>query len=71
MAQTAKPPAPSPRGLADVVAASTAIRDIDGRAGLLSYRGCEIHDLAGEISFEECVHLLQRGSLPDVALRDR
>jgi citrate synthase len=26
------------KGLADVIAASTALSDIDGRAGLLSYR---------------------------------
>ena len=39
--------APS-RGLADVVAASTALSDIDGRAGLLFYRGYDIHDLAGQ-----------------------
>jgi citrate synthase len=52
------------RGLADVVAASTAISDIDGRAGRLFYRGYDIHDLAGRVSFEECVHLLQRGDLP-------
>lgn len=56
--------AESSRGLADVVAASTAVSDIDGRAGRLFYRGYDIHDLAGRISFEECVHLLQRGSLP-------
>ena len=55
--------APS-RGLADVVAASTAISDIDGKAGKLFYRGYDIHDLAGKISFEECVHLLTRGTLP-------
>ena len=54
----------SSRGLADVVAASTAISDIDGRAGRLFYRGYDIHDLAGRISFEECIHLLQRGTLP-------
>ncbi|MGH8823671.1 MAG: citrate/2-methylcitrate synthase [Jiangellaceae bacterium] len=54
----------SPRGLADVVAASTSISDIDGQVGRLSYRGYDIHDIAGRISFEECVHLLQRGSLP-------
>src|SRR5918994_7266427 len=54
----------SPRGLADVVAATTAISDIDGREGRLFYRGYDIHDIAGRISFEECVHLLQRGSLP-------
>ena len=52
------------KGLADVVAASTALSDIDGRAGRLFYRGYDIHDLAGRISFEECVHLLQRGTLP-------
>jgi len=52
------------KGLADVVAASTALSDIDGRAGRLFYRGYDIHDLAGRISFEECVHLLLRGSLP-------
>jgi citrate synthase len=55
------------KGLADVIAASTAISDIDGRVGLLSYRGYDIHDLAGSISFEECVHLLQRQELPDQA----
>lgn len=52
------------RGLSDVVAAATALSDIDGNAGRLSYRGYDIHDLAGRISFEECVHLLQRGTLP-------
>jgi 2-methylcitrate synthase len=52
------------KGLADVVAASTAISDIDGQAGRLFYRGYDIHDLVGKISFEECVHLLQRGTLP-------
>ena len=55
----------SHRGLADVVAASTAISDIDGRAGLLFYRGYDIHDLSGAVSFEECAHLLHRGDLPD------
>jgi citrate synthase len=56
--------AESSRGLADVVAASTAISDIDGKAGRLFYRGYDVHDLAGRVSFEECVHLLLRGSLP-------
>ncbi len=58
------------RGLADVVAASTALSDIDGKAGRLSYRGYDIHDLAGKITFEECVHLLQRGALPTRAQLD-
>ncbi|HSV66674.1 MAG TPA: citrate/2-methylcitrate synthase [Mycobacteriales bacterium] len=52
------------KGLADIVAASTAISDIDGRAGVLSYRGYDIHELAGRTTFEEVAHLLQRGSLP-------
>jgi citrate synthase len=56
--------APS-RGLADVVAASTALSDIDGRAGLLFYRGYDINDLAGHAGFEEVAFLLQRGSAPD------
>jgi citrate synthase len=53
------------RGLADVVAASTALSDIDGRAGRLSYRGYDINDLAGQASFEEIAFLLQRGHAPD------
>jgi 2-methylcitrate synthase len=53
------------RGLADVVAASTALSDIDGRAGLLFYRGYDINDLAGQASFEEIAYLLQRGTAPD------
>jgi citrate synthase len=52
------------RGLADVVAASTALSDIDGRAGRLSYRGYDINELAGSSSFEEVAYLLQRGSAP-------
>ncbi|HEX6447546.1 MAG TPA: citrate/2-methylcitrate synthase [Streptosporangiales bacterium] len=55
----------STKGLADVVAASTAISDIDGRAGKLVYRGYDIHDIAERISFEECVYLLQNGDLPN------
>src|SRR3984885_8311735 len=52
------------RGLADVVAASTALSDIDGRAGRLSYRGYDIHQLAGSATFEEIAYLLQRGAPP-------
>jgi len=52
------------RGLADVVAAATALSDIDGRAGRLSYRGYDINELAGSATFEEVSYLLQRGSPP-------
>ncbi len=55
------------RGLADVIAASTAVSDIDGRAGLLFYRGYDIHQLAGSATFEEIAYLLQRGHPPSPA----
>ncbi len=54
----------SSKGLADIVAASTALSDIDGKAGRLWYRGYDIHDLGGNASFEEVAYLLQRGHLP-------
>jgi 2-methylcitrate synthase len=53
------------KGLADVVAAATALSDIDGRAGRLSYRGYVISELAGDATFEEVAYLLQRGAPPD------
>src|SRR5260370_12143980 len=52
------------RGLADVVAASTALSDIDGRAGRLFYRGFDINGLAGHGGCEEIAFLLQRGHAP-------
>jgi citrate synthase len=52
------------RGLADVVAASTALSDIDGQAGLLFYRGFDINQIAGAATFEEIAYLLQRGAPP-------
>ena len=61
----------STKGLADVVAASTALSDIDGQAGKLVYRGYDIHDIAERISFEECVHLLHNGDLPNREQLDR
>ena len=58
------------KGLADVVAASTALSDIDGQAGQLFYRGYDIHQLAGAATFEEIAYLLQRGAPPSVAELD-
>ena len=55
------------KGLADIIAASTALSDIDGRAGLLFYRGYDIHQLAGAATFEEIAYLLQRGHPPSRA----
>src|SRR6266704_2498550 len=50
------------KGLADVVAACTALSDIDGLAGRLFYRGYDIDELAGTATFEETAYLLQRAS---------
>jgi citrate synthase len=58
------------KGLADVVAASTALSDIDGQAGRLFYRGYDIHQLAGVATFEEIAYLLQRGTAPTPAALD-
>jgi citrate synthase len=52
------------KGLADVVAAETAISDIDGKLGRLWYVGYDIHDLARWSTFEETVFLLHRRRLP-------
>jgi len=52
------------KGLADVVAAQTAISDIDGELGKLWYVGYDIHDLAELSTFEEVVYLLHNQRLP-------
>ncbi len=52
------------KGLADVVAAETAISDIDGKLGKLWYCGYSIEDLAEYSTFEEVVFLLQNQRLP-------
>ncbi len=52
------------KGLAGVVAAQTALSSVDGVNGVLTYRGINIHDLAGKAQYEEIVHLLLHGSLP-------
>jgi citrate synthase len=58
------------RGLADVVAAATALSDIDGQAGRLFYRGYDINELAESATFEEIAYLLQRGAPPSRAELD-
>jgi citrate synthase len=52
-------------GLQGVVAARTGLSRIDGERGVLAYRGYSIHDLAGHASFEEVLHLLWYGELPN------
>jgi citrate synthase len=59
------------KGLEGIVAANSGICWIDGDAGVLSYRGIDIHELAEKSTFEECTYLLWNGNLPDQsALRE-
>jgi citrate synthase len=51
-------------GLEGVVAGESEICYIDGYAGVLSYRGYNIHTLAEHATFEEVIWLLWKGSLP-------
>ena len=51
-------------GLEGVVAGESEICFIDGYAGILSYRGYNIHTLADNASFEEVIYLLWHGRLP-------
>ncbi len=55
---------PTSRGLEDIVAGSSAICYIDGKNGVLAYRGIDIHDLADNATFEEVTYLLWHGKLP-------
>lgn len=59
--------APATKGLEGVVAASSGICWIDGDAGVLSYRGIDIHELAQHSTFEETTYLLWFGKLPSAA----
>ncbi len=54
----------APKGLEGIVATSSSICFIDGNAGVLSYRGIDIHELAERSTFEECAYLLWFGKLP-------
>ncbi len=60
------------KGLEGIVAANSGICWIDGDAGILSYRGIDIHELAEKSTFEECTYLLWNGNLPNAktALRE-
>ncbi len=65
------PTAVAGKGLEGVVAANSGICWIDGEAGVLSYRGIDIHELAEHSTFEETTYLLWNGMLPnELALRE-
>ncbi|QHS51895.1 citrate synthase [Edaphobacter sp. 12200R-103] len=57
----------APKGLEGIVATNSSICWIDGDAGVLSYRGIDIHELAQRSTFEETAYLLWFGKLPTAA----
>jgi citrate synthase len=57
----------APKGLEGIIATSSSICFIDGDAGVLSYRGIDIHELAQRSTFEECAYLLWFGKLPSTS----
>ena len=56
--------APAKAGLEDVVAGTSSICYLDGKRGILAYRGYDIHDLV-KGSFEETAYLLIYEKLPN------
>jgi citrate synthase len=53
------------RGLEGVVVGTTQLSNVEGAIGRLTYRGYDIDDLAPNATFEEVVHLLLYGHLPN------
>jgi citrate synthase len=66
---------PSSKGLEGIVATTSGVCYIDGDAGVLAYRGIDIHELADHSNFEETCYLLWFGKLPNAGelkeLRER
>ncbi len=58
-------------GLEGIVAADTALSDVDGERGRLTIAGYAVDDLAPQATFEEVAYLLLRGRLPSPPERDR
>ena len=54
-------------GLEDVIAARSGICQVDGERGKLYYRGYEIADVAGALSFEDVTAMLWHGEVPPAA----
>ena len=64
MSTTPSPAKIVAKGLEGIVATGTALSDVLGLEGKLIYRGYDIDELAGKISFEETAYLLWEGELP-------
>lgn len=55
------------KGLEGIVANESRLSDVNGAEGKLCYLGYTIDDLVAHCTFEEVVHLLHRGKLPNTA----
>lgn len=64
MSTATEPSTTAAAGLRGVVAAQSAIGDVNGEEGILIYQGYNIHDLAEHSTFEEVIFLLWNGRLP-------
>ena len=53
------------KGLEGIVANSTRLSDVQGLQGKLIYEGYDISELAGKATYEEVIHLLWHGHLPN------
>ncbi|MBL4774924.1 MAG: citrate synthase, partial [Mariprofundus sp.] len=51
-------------GLAGIPVAQSAVSSVDGKLGILEYRGIDIEELAENSSFEETAWLLLYGEFP-------
>ena len=51
-------------GLEGINAGITTISEVNSEHSALTYRGINVHELAGQSSFEEIVHLLLFEKLP-------
>lgn len=57
-------PETTAKGLEGIVAAATRLSDVKGDIGQLIYCGYDINELAGQVTYEEVVHLLHHNHLP-------
>ncbi len=62
---TTEAAAATAKGLEGVVAANTRLSDVRGDVGQLIYCGYDINELAGKVSYEEVVFLLNHNHLPN------
>lgn len=53
------------RGLEGLVVTESAVGSIDGKQGVLRYRGYDVRELASRLDFEQVAYLVLNGELPD------